>query len=236
MFDPYQYYKGFYISENQGNNAFSYDKRKIKKIYVPPLIDGQLSDLKIGDEIAFCEIENETELSFPGLKQFIHVKKDQQEIFIFDNHNHAFFFWAYALYHGLIKTHSFLVHVDQHSDMWKPSSFLYPSELKKADDVFYYTNYILNVGSFIKPAIYAGIFDQVEIIDGNDGLKNNFNHDIVLDIDMDFFASEMDFVPKNLKIEKLQQYIQQARFITIATSPFFIDQQKAIDLIPVLFK
>jgi hypothetical protein len=234
MFDPSQLYKGFFISEAVGNNAFSYQKKTIKKIFVAPLVEGDLNDLAVGDKIAFCDIENDVQRSLPGLKNFVHLEKNGRNIFIFDNHNHAFFFWAYALYHGIINMHGFLVHVDQHSDMWRPTSYLLPAELKKADDVFYYTNYILNVGTFIKPAVKAGIFDAVEIIDGNEGLKKCFNNEIVLDIDMDFFASEMDFVPESLKIKKIKEYINQARFITIATSPFFMDQQKAIDLIPSL--
>ena len=119
--------------------------------------------------------------------------------------------------------------------MWKPSGYFSPSELKNPEKVFYYTNYVLNVGSFIRPALKAGIFDNVVIIDGTEGLKNSFVDEIVLDIDMDFFASEMKFVPDDLKIQKIREYINRARFITIATSPFFMNQQKAIDMIRLLF-
>lgn len=234
MFDLYKYYSGFYISGERGNNSFSYQQKLNREIFVAPLIPGDLKDLSVGKQIAFCDIENGVEKSHPGLQNFIHIKRTNQEIFIFDNHNHAFYFWAYALSRGLIRMQSLLVHIDQHSDMWEPVSYLDSSKLSNEQDVFDYTNFVLNVGSFIKPALKNGIFSGVEIIDGNEGLKNSFTNEIVLDIDMDFFASEMDFVPHDLKVDKTREYIQNARFITIATSPFFIDQYKAIRLIPQL--
>ncbi|MCB9058241.1 MAG: UPF0489 family protein [Calditrichae bacterium] len=234
MFDIYKFYSGFYISEETGNNAFSFQQRSLKEIFVAPVIPGDLNDLSVGDKIAFCEIENGIEKSFPGLQNFIHLKRPNQEIIIFDNHNHAFFFWAYALSCGLIMKNSLLVHVDQHSDLWEPPSYMDPAEMSNDGAVFNYTNSVLSVGTFIKPALKCGIFNAAEIIDGNEGLKKSYADEIVLDIDMDFFAAEMDFVPHDLKIEKTREYIQKARFITIATSPFFIDQQKAIKLIPQL--
>ena len=235
MFSPGQFYTGFFITDAVGNNHFSFEKRLNKQIFVPALIEGNPDNLEAGNEIVFSEIEDNKEINCRGLKHFIYWKKRDKEIFIFDNHNHAFFFWAYGLYNGIIKSHSTLVHVDQHSDMWKPSGYFSPSELKNPEKVFYYTNYVLNVGSFIRPALKAGIFDNVVIIDGTEGLKNSFVDEIVLDIDMDFFASEMEFVPDDLKIQKIREYINRARFITIATSPFFMNQQKAIDMIRLLF-
>jgi hypothetical protein len=36
--------KSFYLTEKTGNNALSYNNRKNKKLYVPSLIKGDISD------------------------------------------------------------------------------------------------------------------------------------------------------------------------------------------------
>ncbi len=38
---------------------------------------------------------------------------------IFDNHNHALYFWYEARINGLISTKNTLVHIDEHSDLWE---------------------------------------------------------------------------------------------------------------------
>ncbi|KAA3612039.1 MAG: hypothetical protein D8M58_20050 [Calditrichaeota bacterium] len=234
MFNPEGFYPGFKISNPVGNNAFSFEKRKKKEIHVPPLIKGTHADLQIGDQIAFSEIVDGKELNYPGLKNFIHFLHNQTEIFIFDNHNHAIFFWAYALQKGLIDFGENLVHVDQHTDMRGPDKWISKNDFLDVQKIFDYTNYELNVGNFIQPAIKIGLFDSVEIIDSSVSFEKSFEDEIVLDLDMDVFSSDMNYIPEQLKIEKIKEYIEQAKFITIATSPFFIDQQKAINLIQII--
>jgi hypothetical protein len=48
---------------------------------------------------------------------------------------------------------------------------------------------------------------------------------------MDIFAPAMDHIPFELKCSRLREWIQRARFVTIATSPFFMDQIRAVDII-----
>ena len=55
--------------------------------------------------------------------------------------------------------------------------------------------------------------------------------EFVLDIDMDFFAPQMDYLSKDLKIKKIKDCVARAQFITIATSPYFMEQQEAVKLI-----
>jgi len=45
----------------------------------------------------------------------------------------------------------------------------------------------------------------------------------------------MDYIPKEKKIEQIRKYLLKAKFVTIATSPFFIDQNKAIKTIKTIF-
>ena len=128
------------------------------------------------------------------MQNFVHWKYRGKECFIFDNHNHAFFFWAYALRKGLFKKGTLLVHVDQHSDMRNPQKMISPEELNDLQTVFEYTNYELNVGNFIQPALNSGIFSAVDIIDSSYSFDNEYKTAIVLDIDMDVFGSDMDYI------------------------------------------
>lgn len=226
-----QFYSGFEIGEPIGNNAFSYTSRKNKKIYIPPLIEGDLSNLKIGDHIVFSEIEDGIEKNRQGLKHFVYFRFREKDIFIFDNHNHAFFFWIAGYLQGKIKHGLPLVHIDQHSDMREPQAW--PAFLlnKNIDmkKVFDYSNYGINVGNFIQPALKLGLFSDVQIIDNSSSFELPVPSAFVLDIDLDIFSDDMNYIDYSLKLKKIQKYISSATFITIATSPYFIDQNDALD-------
>ncbi len=236
--DGINLYKGFYINRPVGNNAFSFDLRRHKRIYVPPLIEGTPDNLEAGFEIVFSEVEAGVEKNRSGLKHFVYYRNAQKDIFIFDNHNHAFFFWWRAFKHGKISPGQLLVHIDQHSDMRQPESLpdfnLNPQVDLKT--VFDYANYVLNVGNFIQPALQTGLFSQVKIIDSSSAFEEEPPSNFVLDIDIDIFAPEMAYIDEHLKMEVIKEYIQQARLITIASSPFFMDQHRALRLIREMLK
>ena len=232
------FYSGFEITEPVGNNAFSFDHRKNKAIFVAPLISAAPADVKPGDKIVFSEMEDGSEKNRTGLKNFVYFPYQGKDIFIFDNHNHAFFFWLAGFLQNKIQPGLPLVHIDQHTDMREPAK--YPNfslnknvTLKQAFD---YTNQILNVGNFIKPALKLGLFTKVQIIDSSTAFEQNIPERFVLDIDLDIFSDDMRYIPEEEKREKIRKYIQKADFITIATSPFFINQNKAIKILRTLFK
>ncbi len=230
-------YKGFTLSSPAGNNAFSFARRKNKKIHVAPLVASTPADLKVGRRIAFSEIEEGVEKNEVGLEKFIYYRHKDVPIFIFDNHNHAFFFWMAAFLQGTLKPKARLIHVDMHSDMYEPA-VPFALSLRKdftLENLFNYTNRILNVSSFIKPALQMGLFSEVEIIDSTLSFENEIPERFVLDIDMDIFAGAMDYIGYDVKMDKIRAYIKGAEFVTIATSPFFMDQLKAIDLVKQLF-
>ena len=230
-------YSGFEITEPVGNNVFSYTQRRNKSIWVPPLIQGTLSDLTLGEKVVFSEIEDGIEKNRPGLESFLYFPYQGREVFIFDNHNHAFFFWLAGYLQGRITPGLSLVHIDQHTDMREPQKWPSFSLNKTMDlkEVFDYANYLLNVGNFIQPALRLGLFSNVQIIDSTSSFEKPIPDEFVLDIDLDIFSENMAYINTDLKINKIKRIIEKARFITIATSPYFINQTKAISTTQKLF-
>ena len=45
----------------------------------------------------------------------------------------------------------------------------------------------------------------------------------------------MDYIPYDLKVSKIKDLIKKAKIITIASSPFFIEQDYAIKVLKELF-
>ena len=88
-------YGGFYIDRPVGNNAFSYEERAKKRIYVPKLIDARIDQVELGGPAAFIEVEDGQEKECLGMKNIYHLVDREitemgKEVYLFDNHNHAF--------------------------------------------------------------------------------------------------------------------------------------------------
>lgn len=230
------FYQGFWLADPEGNNAFSFDQRQNKKIFVAPLIEGSLKDLEVGEEVVFSEFFDGQEINKKGLKYFVYLKTSEKDIFIFDNHNHAFFFWMYGLKEGLFKKGLTLLHVDQHKDTRIPLGF--PNfQLDNIDlaQAFRYTNDVLNVGNFLPAANHLKLFNKIEFLDNKESFLKEYSFDCILDLDMDIFAPDMDYIPREVKLNKIRRLLKGASFITIATSPYFMDQKQAIKIIHELF-
>jgi len=58
---------------------------------------------------------------------------------------------------------------------------------------------------------------------------------IIVDINIDFWAPEMGIEYLDRSFEQVRKLCRQADLITIATSPYFMDQILAIDLIKRIF-
>lgn len=226
-------YTGFYIDEPTGNNIFSYKERSNKKIYVPQLVEGTLDDVVVGNEVVFNEIDEDIEIKAKGLRNMIKYNFKDKDVYIFDNHNHALYFWIKSLKKNNFNKGCKLVHVDQHKDMREPEN--YEVDMENIDDVFRYTNYVLNVGNFIQPALKHNIFSEVIIIDSSYGFEADIKEEFVLDIDLDIFSKDMEYISYDLRIKKIKELIEKAKVITIASSPFFIDQEYAIKVLKELF-
>ena len=226
-------YIGFYIEKPIGNNIFSYEDRSNKKIYVPKLIEGSLDDVVVGDKVVFNEIDENIEIKAKGLKNMVKYSIEDKEVYIFDNHNHALYFWIKSLKFNKFNKGCKLVHIDQHKDMREPEN--YNVDMNDIDDVFRYTNDVLNVGNFIQPALKHNIFSEVVIIDSSYGFNLDIQGEFVLDIDLDIFSKDMEYISYDLRINRIKELIKKAKVITIASSPFFIDQEYAIKVLKELF-
>ena len=226
-------YTGFYIDKPYGNNVFSYEERENKRIFVPKLIEGTLDDVLVGENLVFNEIDEDVEIKAKGLKNLVQYKLNDKTIYVFDNHNHAFYFWNKSLKNNEFNKGCQLVHVDQHKDMREPES--YDVDIENLDNVFNYTNQVLNVGNFIQPALKKGIFSNVIIIDSSYGFDIKVEGEYVLDIDLDIFSKDMDYIPYDFRVDKIKKLIEEAKVITIASSPYFIEQDHAIKVLKELF-
>jgi hypothetical protein len=220
--------QGFWIKEEKGNNAFSYEKRgRNPRLFVAPVISGDFSDLQIGREVVFEDFEDGKLKSCVGLRNFVEMEVLGTPAVIFDNHNHAFYFWKEKGFEGAT-----LVHVDQHKDTREPSEWYKGATL---EEVFKYTNEILNVGNYVLPAVKCGLVGEVISITGNIGLDQEVRQgNVILNLDLDFFVSEMEIDFEKAR-EFLRKQAKMADFITIATSPFFIDQERALEVLRLIF-
>lgn len=281
------YGRPFVITEARSNNAFNFGRRRDEKSGPPHLLVAGLIKLEFADLIKqdFRQVEpgakvvfedyngDGTLVSCKGLEHFISsVLPGGAPLYIFDNHNHAFYFWHKALIEGKIRAGAKLFHVDQHKDTRKPDSSLPAAEIRNEAAVFEYTNTVLNVGNFIPAAQEDGLIGEVIFIDSEESLNNchrlakeareagsaggsdgvgspgmwagingslqreesgsepqSPSSGIILDIDLDFFAPEMDYIDNNKKLASIRELLPLANLVTIATSPFFIEQESAIN-------
>ena len=119
----------------------------------------------------------------------------------------------------------------------KPDSF-------DLDKVFHATNYTYNVGNYIIPAQKEGIISDIIQVRSEFELeqylsspppKDNLRKNIILNLDLDFFQPDLDFIDYEMKKQVVLDAAQKANVITIATSPFFIEQSLAIKVLKDIF-
>jgi hypothetical protein len=53
----------------------------------------------------------------------------------------------------------------------------------------------------------------------------------ILDIDLDFWATEMGIIEFEKTINMVKKLLKKAKFVTIATSPYFLEQERALDVL-----
>lgn len=229
---PTDYSHPFAIEQRAGNNAFAYDKRgDAPRIWVPSLVDGSWDDVVLGERVAFADLDDDGQLrEASGVAHLVRTHWRGVPAVVMDNHNHAFYFWCEAVQQGLLQEGAALVHVDQHRDTRIPEQRYQGTTLA---DAFAYTNFHLNVGNYIVPARDCGLIADAQFVTGAAGLDDTSfvtRRNKILNLDLDFFAPEMatDFGPAR---DFIHAQLETASLITIATSPFFIDQARALTVL-----
>ena len=234
-----------------GNNTIDFDKRK--KLWsdailrIPRLVDGMGDDVVLSsDDVCYEYVDDRWKLiSASGLSSLLHLSYWDKDIYIIDNHNHAFSCRWRSYFAWKLSRSSHLIHIDQHSDFADPSMFL--SEFCQniwvqidQETIDRYTNEILTIASFIKPALDCGfiwvhdmILSEYALSQYDINSSDSTNRNIILDIDLDFRAPEMSTEYYDQTITIVRDIISspQVKCITIATSPTYIDQQRALDIL-----
>jgi hypothetical protein len=171
---------------------------------------------------------------------FGYKSMEWKDIVIFDNHNHALYFWIDALSKWIIQKWCELIHIDEHSDLWDNDNPLdLDIAIKDEQYAWDFTNLSCNVGNYIQPAIRSGLIWKMIRIENEHQIDEYINYipsnNSILNIDLDIFAPELDHIPEKKKIEIIRNLLPHVSYVTIATSPFFIDQWKAIEKLKHIF-
>lgn len=230
------------ITDQIGNNEFSYQERiglwSLGKIFVPSLIEWNIDDLEEGSEIVFEEIVENKLVSCTGLNHFIHTTYGWIPVYIVDNHNHVLAFRSQ--YRSVIWSSEYItvLHIDQHADT-KPNENKWEisNEQWANREIEDFINTKTNVGNFISAALHNHIIDEVVQI-RTEYTLNQFDTSIIgqwnniVDIDIDFRVGKKITVEEK---EIIKNMVKKSKLVTIATSPYFIDQKLAITIIKEIF-
>ena len=240
------YKEWIYLEKSVWNNAFSFSKRKNKRLYIPSLIKiNSFDDIKLQEDkekIAFEDFDFNDKLSTNyGLKNFYEIDWKWKKIYLFDNHNHAFYFWYLARNKWIIWEDNTLIHIDEHADTRNNNKILLKSDINDLNKVFKFTNEVLNVGDYIIPAKNEWLIWDIVQIRNTSNLeeylknKDKYKENIILNLDLDFFQPDLDFIDYNLKKNVVLDWAKKASVITVCTSPFFIEQELAIKVFKDIF-
>ncbi|MDP2690807.1 MAG: hypothetical protein U1C97_02580 [Candidatus Gracilibacteria bacterium] len=231
-----------FLQPGVGNNAFSFSRKPDRKpLQITPLRQGSLDELRVGKHIAFQDFNGDEWVECVGLESAILCLDFPIPIYVFDNHNYVFYAWAEARKNAKCKMKNekgadywswsdrmTLIHMDEHFDAAVPLNV--QVDLNDLNDVWRYTNEVLQIATYIKPALELGIFSGcLNFVE-----SRHFEHlapvsgDVVMNIDLDVFCDEMNHISWKQKIDVLRYYLPQMKLMTVATSPFFIDQENAI--------
>ncbi len=243
------------LTTNISTNAFSYTDREqrlwiLPSITITPWKLGSRDDVVLGDHIVIEEIDHHGALqSRTGLEHNIYIDGDVP-VAIMDNHNHALPLWR-----RYRKQQPIIVHIDAHADL-EPVQAPIPDDVDE-HGIRDYTHTETHIGSFILPALDSGLIADCVQVRSSYALENLYKtlplsfstwSDIstkdpriceddtvsyILDIDLDFWALEKDIPPSHLSVIK-EIIDRKPLLVTIATSPYFLDQDRALHFLEQL--
>jgi hypothetical protein len=209
--------EGYFETENKGNNQFSFYPGK--KIWVSPIQKG--TEFSLGTEIVFSDNAKESR----GLEANIFGYTEHSNIpfFLCDNHNRVLEAWEH------IPHPFFVVHVDMHYDSQK-----YEGDIQNWKQESTIVNYL--------DIAYKLQWREKEYLCFcNSFVQQDFSilvkkETVVLNLDLDFFDPENTVYSLEEKIEIIAKVLPCVSYITVATSPLFIDQDLAIKIAKILYE
>jgi hypothetical protein len=84
------------------------------------------------------------------------------------------------------------------------------------------------VGNYILPAINSGLIGTMIRIENEYQIDEYMDYipseNSILNLDLDIFATELDHISAEKKIQIIKNLLKRVKYVTIATSPFFIEQ------------
>jgi hypothetical protein len=204
-----------------------------------------------------------------GLEKYIRTTVESSDIpvYVFDDHNHAFFAWREALEEGRIAKGARLIHFDTHDDSLTPTAdMIKPVEIAGDFPTMQEAAHLArdyDIDGFIYPAIQMGLIGEFIWVDPNHKepplqvrnpsnvqmrqraalvrlgindlstyLANNPSSEKpIVDIDVDYFAKIPHTSERESRdLDTMRSYMKDAGVVTVATSPGYILQLKAIQL------
>lgn len=213
---------GFLIDGDVGNNSFGYESGST--LWCPPVVYDERFNVELGAEIVFRdhELPEETRMS-RGLASYVASRtlSTRTPIFVCDNHNHVLEAWRL-----LASRRPVVVHIDQHEDDASCAENI--TDWRRETRICDYLDYARR---------QRWIADVIRFVERRDlpNLRKLDNiNECVLNLDLDFFASEMTLFSLKEKVEIIAQAASKAVFVTLATSPGFIDQSLAVEIAKLL--
>jgi len=99
------------------------------------------------------------------------TSKRSVPVYVFDEHNEAFYFWCKAERNGFTDGPLDLLHVDAHDDMGRCNAFAkslyFPDGTDNRDYLRYYRGFVkteLDIGNFILPAVLKKLIRNVYFV------------------------------------------------------------------------
>lgn len=185
-----------------------------------------LEEIILGDTSVFTDDYG----SYPGLKDN-YLLTGEKPLYVFDNHNKALM--AFAELKEQTKEPLIVVHIDAHPDDAKYEQEE-AGEITQDNILEYYE--ASRISDFLDCAERGGLIHTPLRITTEQG----FNEKpvlpatpYVLSLDIDIFGPEGAFTSLESKLETLAFYIHHAAALTVATSPGFIDQEEALELVKI---
>lgn len=248
ILDVMYYQENSYLSDCLGNNALSFQERKNQwsdtRLYIPRLREWILDDVRFArDNTVYEYVDEDNKLvNSYGLESLVKLDFHGKDLYIIDNHNHAFAMWWRSYRDWKISRGNHLIHIDQHSDYAEPQVYMnndFPTfDIKDISQlqIDTYTNEVLTIASFIKPALACGFCISYEMVLTEYSLLHYWiplQSSLIVDIDLDFRAPEMSIQEYDKTLNQVRKIISlpQVWCITIATSPTYILQERALEIL-----